>query len=126
MDNNSAETARLLEQIRAGDQAALNEIFARHRPRLRRMVDLRLDRRLHAQIDESDVVQEAYVDAITRLAILHRTTPFLLLSRERLLAHRTTFRSIRCLDLPVLSAASSPLRPASATPRPPSGRAPNG
>ena len=41
MDNNSAETARLLEQIRAGDQAALNEIFARHRPRLRRMVELR-------------------------------------------------------------------------------------
>jgi RNA polymerase sigma-70 factor, ECF subfamily len=67
MDNNSAETARLLEQIRAGDQAALNEILARHRPRLRRMVELRLDRRLHARIDASDVVQEAYVDAITRL-----------------------------------------------------------
>jgi RNA polymerase sigma-70 factor, ECF subfamily len=67
MDNQSAETARLLEQARAGDQAALNEIFARHRPRLRRMVELRLDRRLHARIDASDVVQEAYVDAITGL-----------------------------------------------------------
>jgi len=52
MDNNSAETARLLEQARAGDRAALNELFAHHRPRLRRMVELRLDRRLHARLDE--------------------------------------------------------------------------
>src|SRR6266851_5509252 len=67
MDNNSADTARLLEQARAGDQKALNELFARHRARLRRMVELRLDRRLQARIDASDVIQEAYVDAVTRL-----------------------------------------------------------
>jgi RNA polymerase sigma-70 factor, ECF subfamily len=67
MDHNSAETARLLVQARGGDQAALNEIFARHRPRLRRMVELRLDRRLHARIDASDVVQEAYAEAVARL-----------------------------------------------------------
>src|SRR5919201_643798 len=67
MDNNSADTTRLLEQARAGDQAALNEIFARHRERLRRMVELRLDRRLQARIDASDVIQEAYVEAVTRL-----------------------------------------------------------
>jgi RNA polymerase sigma-70 factor, ECF subfamily len=68
MDNNSALTARLLEKVRAGDQAALNEILGRHRARLRRMVELRLDRRLQARIDASDVVQEAYVEAVTRLA----------------------------------------------------------
>jgi len=67
MDNNSAETTRLLEQARAGNQAALNEIFAQHRARLRRMVELRLDRRLQARIDASDVIQEAYVDAVGRL-----------------------------------------------------------
>src|SRR5579871_516357 len=67
MDNNSAETTRLLEQARAGDQAALNELFTQHRARLRRMVELRLDRRLQARIDASDVIQEAYVDAVTRL-----------------------------------------------------------
>ena len=67
MTNNSAETARLLEQVRAGDPAALNELFTRHRARLRRMVELRLDRRLQARIDASDVLQEAYVDAVTRL-----------------------------------------------------------
>src|SRR5207253_9159061 len=65
--NNSAETARLLEQARAGDQRALNEVFARHRARLHRMVELRLDRRLQARIDASDVIQEAYVDAVGRL-----------------------------------------------------------
>jgi RNA polymerase sigma-70 factor (ECF subfamily) len=67
MDNHSAETARLLQQARAGDQAALNEIFAQHRSRLRRMVELRLDRRLSARADASDVIQEAYVDAVTWL-----------------------------------------------------------
>jgi RNA polymerase sigma-70 factor, ECF subfamily len=67
MDNNSAETARLLELAKTGDKAALNEIFSRHRDRLRRMVELRLDRRLQARIDASDVIQEAYVDAVNRL-----------------------------------------------------------
>jgi RNA polymerase sigma-70 factor (ECF subfamily) len=67
MDNNSAHTARLLEQARAGDQAALNELFSHHRARLRRMVELRLDRRLQARVDASDVIQEAYVDVLARL-----------------------------------------------------------
>jgi RNA polymerase sigma-70 factor (ECF subfamily) len=67
MADNSAETSRLLELARTGDKAALNEIFARHRARLRRMVELRLDRRLQARIDASDVIQEAYVDVVGRL-----------------------------------------------------------
>src|SRR5437763_9998780 len=67
MDNNSAETARLLEQARAGDREALSALFSRHRARLRRMVELRLDRRLQARIDASDVIQEAYLEAATRL-----------------------------------------------------------
>lgn len=65
--NNSADTIRLIERARAGDRDALSEIFARYRDRLRRMVDLRLDRRLHARIDASDVIQEGYVDVVTRL-----------------------------------------------------------
>jgi len=67
MADNSALTARLLDQAVAGDKAALNELFARHRPRLRRMVELRLDRRLQARIDASDVIQEAFVEAVNRL-----------------------------------------------------------
>jgi RNA polymerase sigma-70 factor (ECF subfamily) len=67
MDDNSTETARLLERARLGDREALNEVFARHEARLRRMVELRLDRRIQARIDASDVIQEAYVEAFTRL-----------------------------------------------------------
>src|SRR6516165_7424841 len=67
MESNSGETARLLDLARGGDEAALNEVFARHRARLRHMVELRLDRRLQARIDASDVIQEAYVEAVTRL-----------------------------------------------------------
>ena len=64
--DNSSDTARFLENARAGDQAALNELFARYRDRLRRMVDLRIDRQLQARIDASDVIQEAYLDAFSR------------------------------------------------------------
>lgn len=67
MTNNSAETNRLLDRARAGDRVALNELLTRHRPRLRRMVDLRLDRRLQARIDASDVIQEAYAEVARRL-----------------------------------------------------------
>jgi DNA-directed RNA polymerase specialized sigma24 family protein len=58
----------LLRRIRAGEQHALGEFFSVHRERLRRMVQLRLDRRLQGRIDPSDVIQEAFVDAARRLA----------------------------------------------------------
>jgi RNA polymerase sigma-70 factor, ECF subfamily len=58
----------LLRRIRAGEQHALGELFGVHRERLRRMVQLRLDRRLRGRIDPSDVIQEAFVDAARRLA----------------------------------------------------------
>jgi RNA polymerase sigma-70 factor (ECF subfamily) len=67
MENNSAETVDLLLRARAGDQHALEQIFTQHRGRLRRMVDIRLDRRLQARIDASDVIQDAYMDVMTRL-----------------------------------------------------------
>jgi RNA polymerase sigma-70 factor, ECF subfamily len=67
MTNDSAETTRLLEQARAGDAEALNAIFARHRARLRRMVEVRLDRRLQGRIDASDVIQDAFAEVVTRL-----------------------------------------------------------
>ena len=58
----------LVRRICAGEQHALGEFFAAHRERLRRMVQLRLDRRLQGRIDPSDVIQEAFVDAARRLA----------------------------------------------------------
>ena len=51
----------------AGDRAAVVELLERYRPRLRRMVALRLDPRLRGRVDASDVIQEGYLDAIRRL-----------------------------------------------------------
>jgi RNA polymerase sigma-70 factor (ECF subfamily) len=67
MENNSAETILLIERARAGDPQALDEIFTRHRERLRRMVEVRLDRRLQGRIDASDVIQDAYVEVAQHL-----------------------------------------------------------
>jgi RNA polymerase sigma-70 factor (ECF subfamily) len=67
MQNNSTDSVRLIERARAGDRAALDEIFTRHRERLRRMVDMRLDQRLRARVDASDVIQDAYLEAATHL-----------------------------------------------------------
>jgi RNA polymerase sigma-70 factor (ECF subfamily) len=66
-DNNPEDVVALLERVRAGDRDALNEIFTRDRARLRRMVEVRLDGRLQARVDASDVIQDAYVEVATRL-----------------------------------------------------------
>jgi RNA polymerase sigma-70 factor (ECF subfamily) len=57
----------LLEQARGGDAAAINHLFACHRARLRRMVELRLDDRLRGRLDASDVIQEAQLEVFQRL-----------------------------------------------------------
>jgi RNA polymerase sigma-70 factor (ECF subfamily) len=57
----------LLDRLEAGDDEALGPLFARYQERLRRMVDLRLDPRLNGRVSASDVLQEAYIDALKRL-----------------------------------------------------------
>jgi hypothetical protein len=51
-----------IERLRGGDRRALAALFDRHRDRLRRTVELRLDPRLRARLDASDVVQGAFLD----------------------------------------------------------------
>jgi RNA polymerase sigma-70 factor (ECF subfamily) len=63
----SAETQRLLERARAGEPEATDRLLDRHRPYLRRLVELRLDPRMRARVDPSDVVQEAQMEALRRL-----------------------------------------------------------
>src|SRR5262245_52960932 len=67
MEQNSSETVDLLHRARAGDGQALNALFERYRERLRRMVELRLDPRLQARVDASDVIQDAYLEVTQRL-----------------------------------------------------------
>ncbi len=62
-----SEAERHLDRLRSGDKSALGELFAAHRDRLRRMVALRMDWRLQARIDASDVLQESFLDAAAKL-----------------------------------------------------------
>src|SRR5207248_5833333 len=80
MTENLTETSQLLRQAAQGDPERFGAMLEEYRPRLRRMVALRLDPRLHGRIDPSDVIQEAYLEASARLAeyLLNPTMPFFL------------------------------------------------
>jgi RNA polymerase sigma-70 factor (ECF subfamily) len=67
MPGGISETDLLLDRAAAGDRSAREDLVQRHRKRLRRKVALRLDRRLAARVDPSDIVQEALADAADRL-----------------------------------------------------------
>jgi RNA polymerase sigma-70 factor (ECF subfamily) len=70
-----ADTEELLDLAALGDDAARQRLLARHRERLRRMVAARLDQRLSARVDPSDVVQEALADAAANLDAYLRDRP---------------------------------------------------
>ncbi len=57
----------ILARLATGDEQALAHAFSRHRERLWQMVHFRLDPHLAGRVDEDDVLQEAYLDAATRL-----------------------------------------------------------
>jgi RNA polymerase sigma-70 factor (ECF subfamily) len=82
--DDSDETRLLLEQAGAGDARAFERLFAQFRPTLRKMIDLRLDRRLQGRFDASDVVQETHLVALRRLPdyLERRPMPFHLWLRK--------------------------------------------
>jgi RNA polymerase sigma-70 factor (ECF subfamily) len=63
----TGDVQALLDRLQAGDQHALGELFSRYRDRLARMIQFRLDGRLKGRVATSDVLQEAYIDALKRL-----------------------------------------------------------
>ena len=67
MSAESGDTNELLRRVREGEEDAFAELFARYRPRLVKAIALRMDPRLAARLDASDVLQEAYVEAARRL-----------------------------------------------------------
>ncbi len=62
MDKTPGDLTDPIERLRGGDRRALAALLDRHRDGLRRMVELRLDPRLRARLDASDVLQEAFLD----------------------------------------------------------------
>jgi RNA polymerase sigma-70 factor, ECF subfamily len=88
-------SADWIEQLRQNGQAALARVFTEHRARLRRMVDMRMDRRMAGRVDPSDILQETFLDASRQLEQYLAAVPmpvFLwlrLLTGQRLMAlHR--------------------------------------
>jgi RNA polymerase sigma-70 factor, ECF subfamily len=58
---------RLLRLAADGDPEALGRLFSAYRDRLKRMIELRLSRRLSGRVDDSDVLQEAYLEITRKL-----------------------------------------------------------
>jgi RNA polymerase sigma-70 factor (ECF subfamily) len=67
MAKESGELSSLLQRAAGGDEPALEELFSRYRKRLKRMVHLRLSRRLQGRVDDSDILQESFLDISQRL-----------------------------------------------------------
>jgi RNA polymerase sigma-70 factor, ECF subfamily len=60
-------STELLDRAAQGDERALSRLFERYRSRLKKMVRLRLNRRLQGRVDDSDVLQDAYLELTRRL-----------------------------------------------------------
>lgn len=90
------DTQQLLDAAQAGDAAARERLWTRHRGALHKLVALRLDRGIQGRVDVSDVVQDALVEADRRLEEYLRqgsSMPFHLwlrqIARDRMIdAHR--------------------------------------
>jgi RNA polymerase sigma-70 factor, ECF subfamily len=75
MAQNGPDTDALLELAGQGDEGARQRLLSLHRSRLLRMIAVRLDGRLAARLDPSDVVQEALADAARELPEYLRRRP---------------------------------------------------
>lgn len=89
------KTLELLEQVRGGDDDAVNLLIDRHRNALRHLVRMRLDRKIQRRVDVSDVVQDVLIEANRRLKtyLENPVMPFHLwirhIARDRIIdAHR--------------------------------------
>src|SRR5262249_46739358 len=67
MTDDSGDIADLLKQAASGDEQAFRQLFSHYRDRLKRMVHLRLSRRLQGRVDDSDVLQESFLEIARKL-----------------------------------------------------------
>ncbi len=57
----SPVTQELLTKAGHGEPAAVDQLLARHREPVRRMIDMRLDPAIAARVDASDIVQDVFM-----------------------------------------------------------------
>ena len=65
--NTNDDTESLLARCAAGNAEAVSQLLEQHRPFLRRIAELRLDRSLRGRVDPSDVVQETQLEVMRRI-----------------------------------------------------------
>ena len=63
----SDQTQELIDAAKDGNDDAAERLLDRHRVALRRMIEMRLDRRIQQRVDASDIVQEVLIEANRRL-----------------------------------------------------------
>ncbi len=63
-----SRSIELVHLIQGGDRGACDELFERYRPRLLRIVRVRLGEQLRRHLDEEDVVQEVLLVATRKIA----------------------------------------------------------
>jgi RNA polymerase sigma-70 factor, ECF subfamily len=74
-DARDPDTEELLARARHGDDSAIGRLLDRHRGRLKQMIAVRMDTRLAARLDPSDVVQDTLLTASRRLDAYLRDRP---------------------------------------------------
>jgi RNA polymerase sigma-70 factor (ECF subfamily) len=91
----ATDTQELLTRAKDGEDGAVDQLLARHREPLRRMIALRLDAAIARRVDPSDVVQEVLLEVSRRLDeyLKNPTMPFHLwlrhIAKDRMIdAHR--------------------------------------
>src|SRR5260370_6980210 len=80
----SPVTQELLAKAKQGEPAAIDQLLARHREPVRRMIDMRLDRAIARRVDASDIPQEVLLESSRRLPhyLPQPDLPFHLLRRH--------------------------------------------
>ena len=90
MEGPSDTSIDQLALAKAGDVDAITALFHEHRARLKRIVEIRLDPRVAARVDASDVLQDTFLDLCNRVdEFTTGDLPFFLWVRLKL-GHRLT------------------------------------
>ena len=66
IEKQNPSDTNLIRMAVNGEPGAVGALFLKHRARLKKMVQLRMDRRLQTRIDASDVLQDTWLDCERR------------------------------------------------------------